>query len=319
MKTTHKLLSTAAAVCLIFGTTTSVFAQTDFAGSLNTVSISDAAGTNKPPTASFTFTQDGDTFTFDASGSFDSDGNIAGYKWDFGSGNVSNGVTASLPKESVTDFLATLTVIDNAGGVSIYQENIKAATETGFYWSMDTLPSTSILSDNGDVTVTKFKTAAISIPGVTGNGLHQEGYYCSYYFPMTTLPASKGTVELYVKHDNPASASDATNRVLFRSTNQGKENSLYAYTYKNTIYFYLIDSTNTLHRVYKTDDSWQVGRWYKYAFSWDSDIGYLSINRDDTTVIELNTTPWVAPNWSSQDLFIGYLDPVGGFDELRIY
>jgi len=78
--------------------------NTEFAGSLNTVSISDAAGTNSPPTAIFTYTQDGDTFIFDASGSYDSDGSIVEYTWDFGNGSVDAGVTASLQNIAGTDF-----------------------------------------------------------------------------------------------------------------------------------------------------------------------------------------------------------------------
>jgi PKD repeat protein len=128
-QTTYKLLSTAAAVCLIFGTTTSVFAQSDFAGSLNTVSISDAAGTNKPPTASFTYTQDGNIFTFDASGSFDSDGSIAEYKWDFGDGGISNNIQFTHSFSSDLYIPVTLTVVDNNGAVALSQIKINTSAK----------------------------------------------------------------------------------------------------------------------------------------------------------------------------------------------
>lgn len=127
-QTPHKLLSTAAAVCLIFGTTTSVFAQTEFAGSLNTVSISDAAGTNKPPTASYTYTQDGDTFTFDAGSSLDTDGSITEYKWKFSDGTTATGVSTTYTP-STYPATVTLTVLDNTGGVAITQSQVNASFE----------------------------------------------------------------------------------------------------------------------------------------------------------------------------------------------
>ena len=52
--TTHKLLATAAAVFMLFGTAVNVLGQTAFEGNLNNVSITDAAGDNNPPTANFT-------------------------------------------------------------------------------------------------------------------------------------------------------------------------------------------------------------------------------------------------------------------------
>lgn len=119
-KTTHKLLSTVTLIFLCFSVTTSLLAQTEFTGNLNSVSITDAAGINSPPVANFTYTQNGDTFTFDASGSSDSDGSITVYKWDFGDGTTGTGVnishlfrTRSAP--------VTLMVLDNQGGISLRQ------------------------------------------------------------------------------------------------------------------------------------------------------------------------------------------------------
>ena len=317
-QTTHKLLSTAAAVCLIFGTSTSVFAQSEFAGSLNTVSISDAAGTNTPPTASFTYTQDGDTFTFDASGSFDSDGSITEYKWDFGDGTVGTGVTANFQNELATSFFATLTAVDNAGGVAIYRQPIQTTGGTAFYWSMDTLPSPTMTSDTGDISISLYKTAASSVPGISGNAMQQEGTWNSYSFPATVLPTTKGKIEIYVKHDFGPNTSDATNRTIFRTSNEGKANSIYAYTYKNIMFFYVYDSSGVYHRAYKVADTWEVGSWYKYEFSWDSDNGYLGIKRDGTVVAESTASPWTALSLDTQDMYIGYIYPIGSFDELSI-
>lgn len=125
--TTHKLLTTATAVCLLLGATTSVFAQSEFVGSLNTVSISDAAGANNPPTASLTYTQDGDTFTFDASASSDRDGSIVEYKWNFGDGSTASDVSTEKQLQP-GKYSITLTVVDNTGGVAITQSQLDYST-----------------------------------------------------------------------------------------------------------------------------------------------------------------------------------------------
>lgn len=129
--TTHKLLSSATAACLILGTATSVFALTDFAGSLNNVSISDAAGANNPPTASFTYTQAGGTFTFNASSSSDLDGSIVEYRWDFGDGTTASDISTEKQFQPGTHAI-TLTVLDNAGGITITQSQLDYSTGQNF-------------------------------------------------------------------------------------------------------------------------------------------------------------------------------------------
>lgn len=102
------------------------FSATEFQGNLNSVSITDAAGTNVPPTATFTYTQEGDIFTFDASGSTDSDGSITGYKWNFGDGQFGEGASISHTIVKGLEYQITLTTIDNAGAVTIHQEKISS-------------------------------------------------------------------------------------------------------------------------------------------------------------------------------------------------
>lgn len=46
-------------------------AQSNFSGTLKGVAITDALGTNQPPVAQFTYSQNGDIFVFDANGSSD--------------------------------------------------------------------------------------------------------------------------------------------------------------------------------------------------------------------------------------------------------
>ncbi len=191
---------------------------------------------------------------------------------------------------------------------------------TVFYWAMNLLPETTTISDAGNVTITKHDQDATSAPGVNGNGLEQTGTWQTYRFPMDIIPTIKGTISFWAKHAYPPDINDGTSRYFFRSTNQDKANTIYAYTYKNNIYFYLYDATGALHRTYKVADTWNTGTWYQYSFSWDAATGSMTIKRDGVILSETNTAPWnsALPFWGSQDLYIGYLDPLGSFDEFNI-
>ncbi len=57
----------------------------------------------------------GETAYFDGSESFDPDGTIVSYSWDFGDGSSASGVTASHSYPSIGAFTVTLTVEDNLG------------------------------------------------------------------------------------------------------------------------------------------------------------------------------------------------------------
>ena len=59
----------------------------------------------------------GTAITFDASGSFDPDGTISTYFWDFGDGTNASGRTVSHTYTGGTDRIVTLTVTDNAGAM----------------------------------------------------------------------------------------------------------------------------------------------------------------------------------------------------------
>ena len=123
-KVTPKLTSTVTAACLLFGSFTNIFAQTAFDSNLKTVSISDAARTNLPPTAKLKYIKESDTFSFDASGSFDSDGYIKEYKWDLGDGTKATGITVSHKYADTALPVVTLTAVDNSQNVTILQQKI---------------------------------------------------------------------------------------------------------------------------------------------------------------------------------------------------
>jgi PKD repeat protein len=69
---------------------------------------------NEPPVASFTYTTSGCTVCVDASSSYDVDGILVSYLWDWGDGSTGEGVTASHIYVCGT-YAITLTVIDNQG------------------------------------------------------------------------------------------------------------------------------------------------------------------------------------------------------------
>ena len=74
---------------------------------------------NQPPVANFTYSPEypvaGEMVAFDASGSTDPDGNITGYRWDFGDGNITT-TSEKIAMHTYTskgDYNVNLTVTDN--------------------------------------------------------------------------------------------------------------------------------------------------------------------------------------------------------------
>ncbi len=76
---------------------------------------------NSLPIADFTHTPEKPTvnkaITFDASSSYDPDGTIVNYTWDFGDGSTASGVTASHSYQKIGTYTVTLTITDNDGAV----------------------------------------------------------------------------------------------------------------------------------------------------------------------------------------------------------
>jgi PKD repeat protein len=119
------LIAAACGLCHAAHAATPALAATEFPGQLKSVTITDAAGTNTPPTAVIEYSNDGDTYTFDASKSTDSDGSIVSYKWDFGDGNTADTVTAT-HQFTTTQNQITLSVTDDKNGIALAQIPLSA-------------------------------------------------------------------------------------------------------------------------------------------------------------------------------------------------
>jgi PKD repeat protein len=80
---------------------------------------------NLPPKPLFSYSpiqpEVGEVVSFNASGSFDPDGKIVDYEWDFGDGDTAHGISKSICQHiysSAEKFQANLTVTDNGGGAN---------------------------------------------------------------------------------------------------------------------------------------------------------------------------------------------------------
>ncbi len=82
---------------------------------------------NQPPVASFTKSCADLDCSFDASGSSDPDGTVAGYAWDFGDGAVGSGVTASHTFAADGTYSVKLTVTDDGGSTDSVTQSVTVA------------------------------------------------------------------------------------------------------------------------------------------------------------------------------------------------
>ena len=86
------------------------------AGGTATRTVAVTQPADVPPTASFTVTISKLAASFDASGSSDSDGTVAGYAWDFGDGTSGTGQKPAHTYALAGTYTVALTVSDDRGG-----------------------------------------------------------------------------------------------------------------------------------------------------------------------------------------------------------
>jgi len=86
-------------------------------------------GCGAPPVASFYWSASTIFADFNASGSYDPDGSIVSYSWDFGDGTTGSGVTVSHIYPYEGTFLVTLTVTDDSGKTGQSAQYVNASSD----------------------------------------------------------------------------------------------------------------------------------------------------------------------------------------------
>ncbi len=84
---------------------------------------------NNPPLAAFTFYPrdpfQNESVAFDGASSFDPDGKIVEWRWDFGDGTTGEGEYVSHAFSTPGDYVVTLTVVDDSGAEARQSQTVK--------------------------------------------------------------------------------------------------------------------------------------------------------------------------------------------------
>lgn len=123
------------------------------------------AGTpsNNPPTASFTYDCTDLACSFDATGSFDTDGEIAAHDWVLGDGNAGSGPTTNHTYADAGSYYVTLTVTDNDGAPTEITQNIQVTSP-----GPDPAPSGDVILTGSSVDNGRTWQAIVTVTGPAG-------------------------------------------------------------------------------------------------------------------------------------------------------
>ena len=136
---------------------------------------------NLPPVASFTYSPvnptSNQTITFNASSSYDLDGNITSYNWSLGDGNITNTTESIIPHSyiSVGVYIVNLTVTDNEGATNRTSKVVKVYLKVPFFdTDPGTYPSISGTHNGMIIPTHNVNVSKIYLYPCTGTGGHIE-------------------------------------------------------------------------------------------------------------------------------------------------
>ncbi len=180
------------------------------------------ATANQPPTASFTASSSpalvGQTVTFNGTGSYDPDGSIVSWSWNFGDGIIASGVTPTHAYAAAGTYTITLTVQDNGGATGSigHTLTINPAANQPPTASFTTSPSPALVGQ----TVTFNATASADADGsivyyswAFGDSASGTGVMVSHAYSSAGTYAATLTVQ-----DNAGATNTTTRQVVVQAS-----------------------------------------------------------------------------------------------------
>ncbi len=126
---------------------------------------------NQPPVATFTYACTDLSCDFDASDSYDPDGSIISYDWDFGDGNTGTGATTSHTYAVAGSYTIVLTVADNDSAADMDSQEVTVGSIPGTMFVYDIAMSGKKAGPNLRA------TAVVTIHDTDGNPVEGAAVY----------------------------------------------------------------------------------------------------------------------------------------------
>jgi PKD repeat protein len=148
---------------------------------------------NQPPVATFTYGCTDLVCTFDSSGSYDPDGSIVSYAWDFGDGSTSSGPTAEKTYPAAATYTVRVTVTDDGGATGSDTQSVPVGGATpGTMYVLDIQLTGKAAGPN------RSATAVVTIEDTDGNRVEGATIYVTwsgdYSAAVTGVTLADGTV-----------------------------------------------------------------------------------------------------------------------------